>query len=288
MTRIVIFGLLLLAGTAHAAGEKLLFYKAQKGAAEVYLLGSMHLARADIYPLRQEITQAFEASDVLAVELDISGANQLLMQSQLLSRGMYPPGESIRDHLSPGTWRELEGYLGGTGMPPEMLARMRPGLLVTTLSSMEMLKLGLSPEQGVDLHFLNRARGSKPVHELETVEQQISLLLDFPEGDLLVRQTLAQIDDMENLMNQLVSSWKRGDAGALQKLVLDDELRRHPEFRSIHERMFDQRNRDMTRQVEGFLRSGQRYFVVVGAGHLVGDQGIVAMLQRRGYKPQQL
>jgi len=288
MLRLLIISVLFICGPVQAAGERLLFYKLGKADAEVYLLGSMHLARAEIYPLRAGIMQAFASAGTLAVELDISGANQLQIQQMIIARGSYPPGETIRDHVSATTWQNLQRHMSGTGLPVQVLERMRPGLLVTTLSSLEMMKLGLSAELGVDRYFLDQARGQKRIHELETVEQQVSLLLDFPQEDLLVRQTLAQLDNMEAIMEELVSVWKRGDAAALQKLLLEDELAKNPEFRSVYERLFDQRNRAMSKQVEGFLRSPGRYFVVVGAGHLVGEQGIVSLLRKRGYAPQQL
>ncbi|MCZ6832032.1 MAG: TraB/GumN family protein [Gammaproteobacteria bacterium] len=288
MLRYLFLSLLFICAPALAAGERLLFYKLGKADAEVYLLGSMHLARGDIYPLRAGIMQAFAGAETLAVELDISAGNQLQIQQMILARGSYPAGESIRDHLSATTWRSLQHYLSDTGLPTQMLERMRPGLLVTTLSTLEMMKLGLSPELGIDRYFLEQARGQKNIHEMETIEQQIGLLLDFPQEDLLVRQTLAQLENMADIMDELVSAWKRGDAPALKKLLLDDELAKNPEFRSVYERMFDQRNRAMTTQVEGFLRSSGRYFVVVGAGHLVGDQGIISLLEKKGYAPLQL
>ncbi len=288
MLRYVLLIWLLVCSSVQAAGERLLFYKVQRANTEVYLLGSMHLASAEIYPLRVEIMQAFDSSGTLAVELDISGENQFQIQQMILTRGSYPAGESVRDHLSAETWKSLEQHLSGSGLPLQLLESMRPGLLVTILSTMEMMKLGLSPDQGVDRFFLERARGRKTIYEMETVEQQMSLLLDFPQEDLLVQQTLAQLDDMEAIMQDLVSVWKRGDAPALQKLMRDDELAKNPEFRVIYERMFDQRNLAMSAQVEGFFSSPGQYFVVVGAGHLVGDQGIVSLLKKRGYSPQQL
>jgi uncharacterized protein YbaP (TraB family) len=288
MVRFLLICLVLICTPAQAAGERLLFYKAESATTEVYLLGSMHLARADIYPLRPEIMQAFAASDSLAVELDISGGREQQIQQQILLRGTYPPGETIRDHLSEPTWKELQKAMVQSGLPVDFLQSMRPGLLVTTLSSLEMMKLGLSTEMGVDRFFLSQARTEKRIHELETVEQQVNLLLGFPSAELLVQQSLDQLENMEMLMDQLVSVWKRGDAPALQKLMVDDEVAKHPEFRPVYERLLDHRNHAMAEQIDGFLRGAQRSFVVVGAAHLVGDQGIVALLEKRGYKLQQL
>ena len=103
-----------------------------------------------------------------------------------------------------------------------------------------------------------------------------------------MQQTLFQMDSLEATMNELISMWKQGDVVGLRKLVLEDELSRHPEFRPLQERLFDTRNRAMTDRILQLQRQGGDHFVVVGAGHLLGDQGIIALLKKRGQKPRQL
>jgi uncharacterized protein YbaP (TraB family) len=288
LNRLLLLTLLLLSPSLQAANDRLLFWEVSTERGTTWILGSMHLARADVYPLRQEISSAFEMSDQLVVEVDISAANQLAIQQRMLEMGTYPAGKSIADDLSPQTWKALQQRLEQSGLPPYMMEQLKPGLVITTLTAIEMMKLGLSPELGIDKHFLNLARGNKPIVELETVDQQIGLLLNFPNPDLLVRQTLFQMDSLAATMDALVRKWKAGDVNGLRRLVLDDELSRHPEFRPLQERMFDQRNRAMTERILRLQRDGGKHFVVVGAGHLLGDQGIIALLQKRGQKPRQL
>ncbi len=271
-----------------AAGERLFFYEVERPGATVWLLGSMHLARPDIYPLRRDIERAFEKSDSLVVEVDIGTANQLYIQQMMLERGTYPPGETVQQHISSSTWLGLQKAIRQFGLPVDVMARYRPGLLVATLSTLHMMKLGLDPEFGVDRHFLAAARGEKEILELETIEQQIDLLMDFPDEELLVKQTLEQLDQMDLIMTELVSAWKAGNSARLERLLIDDELARDPAYKILHERMFDDRNRGMVAKIDSYLRRGGVYFVVVGAGHLVGDMGVVALLEKRGYHPRQL
>jgi uncharacterized protein YbaP (TraB family) len=273
---------------AQSAGERLFFYEVESAGAKVWLLGSIHLARPDIYPLRAEIQEAFAASDSLVVEVDIGGGNELAIQQMMLTRGTYPSGETVQQHLSAKTWNDLQIALRQFGLPVEVMAQFKPGMLVTTLSTMHMMKLGLAPEFGVDRHFLMSARGSKEILELETIEQQIDMLMDFPDEELLVKQTLEQLDQMDLIMSELVSAWKSGDSVKLERLIIDDDLARDPRYRKLHERMFDERNRKMVSKVDGYLKRGGTYFVVVGAGHLVGDVGMIDLLKRRGYQPRQL
>ena len=270
-----------------AAGEKLPIWTVHSDSAEVVLLGSVHMAYAEIYPLREEIEAAFAAADALVVEVDISGANALEIQQLMLEKGVLPEGESLQQTISGQTWEDLQSYLRSRGLPVEMFARLRPGLVITTLSSMRLAELGLRPEMGIDQHFLDLALGNKPVLELESAAQQIELLLDFPDQDLLMAQTLVQLHDIDRYLRPIYAAWRAGDAAQLNRLLLTDERQRHPEFQPLYEKLFDQRNRAMTSKIEGFLAGSGRYFVVVGAGHLVGEEGIISLLERRGFSAQQ-
>lgn len=271
-----------------AAEDKLLFWQVDTPGATVFLLGSMHLARPDIYPLRGEIMQAFEGADNLVVELDVSGENGLKIQQRILERGQYPAGRTLQDDLSPETWAELSARLMGNGIPPQMMSAMKPGVVATLLMASEMMRVGLDPEQGVDRYFLNLAAGDKPVLELETVDEQLDVILDLREPEATIRQTLDQLGEMDRIIAEMVTAWKLGDAEDLAKQVIDDQLQQYPELADMHRRMIDDRNRAMTVKITGMQSRGGTYFVVVGAAHLVGDKGIVALLEQRGQQPRQL
>lgn len=271
-----------------AAEDKLLFWQVDTPGATVFLLGSMHLARPDIYPLRGEIMQAFEGADNLVVELDVSGENGLKIQQRILERGQYPAGRTLQDDLSPETWAELSARLMGNGIPPQMMSAMKPGVVATLLMASEMMRVGLDPEQGVDRYFLNLAAGDKPVLELETVDEQLDVILDLREPEATIRQTLDQLGEMDRIIAEMVTAWKLGDAEDLAKQVIDDQLEQYPELADMHRRMIDDRNRAMTVKITGMQSRGGTYFVVVGAAHLVGDKGIVALLEQRGQQPRQL
>ena len=270
-----------------AAGEKLPIWTLHSAGAEVVLLGSVHMAYPDIYPLREEIEAAFAAADTLVVEVDISGANTLEIQQLMLEKGVFPEGESLQQALSGQTWEDLQSYLRSRGLPVELFARLRPGLVITTLSSMRIAELGMRPELGIDQHFLDLAVGHKPVLELESAAQQIDLLLSFPDQDLLMAQTLVQLGEIDLYLRPIYDAWRAGDAAQLNRLLLTEERQRHPEFELLYEKLFDERNHAMTAKIAGLLGGSGRYFVVVGAGHLVGEEGIISLLERRGFPARQ-
>jgi uncharacterized protein YbaP (TraB family) len=286
--RCVLLLCVVLASPVWAAGERLLAWQIQGQNAQVVLLGSVHMAYPEIYPLRDALEQAFAEADKLVVEVDIGGANTLAIQQLMLERGMLPEGESLQQYLSPQTWADLQHYLRSRGLPVDMFARLRPGLVVTTLSSMRIAELGMRPELGIDRHFLDRAKDKKPIMELESVQQQIELLLAFPEPDLLISQTLVQLDEIDLYLRPIYDAWRAGDPQLLNRLLLVDEQERNPQFQPVYDLFFVQRNRAMTEKIDSYLRGKGSYFVVVGAGHLVGDEGIISLLLQRGYRAQQL
>ncbi|MEH6582806.1 MAG: TraB/GumN family protein [Halioglobus sp.] len=279
---------LLFTGRLWAAGDRLPIWKVTTGQAEIVLLGSVHLAFANIYPLRPEIETAFDRADTLVVEVDVGGPNALAIQQTMLQRGLLPEGETLPGQLSAPVWKSLEHYLQSRGLPLEGFMSLQPGLVVATLSTMRLMEMGMRPDMGIDQHFLGLARHRKPILELETAQQQIDLLLGFPDQDLLMEQTLMQLDEIDLHIRPIYEAWKMGDAARLSELLLEDELAQEPRFQPLYEAMFDRRNEAMTEHLVGYLQGSGSYFVVVGAGHLVGQKGIISLLEQRGFDVQQL
>jgi hypothetical protein len=278
----LVLALLCWQSLAFAADDKALFWRADIGTSSVYLFGSIHLADESFYPLRKSIYTAFEQSDALVVEVDISqqagDINRWLQQ-----HGYYPAGQSLATELSANTYQQLQRYLAEQGLNPERFITQRPGLLVTTLSTMKSLQYGLSPALGLDQHFISKAQQSgKPIRELETLEQQLQLLVNMPNSDLLVSKTLQQLGTMDSMMDALIANWKRGDVQKLTQLLIEDELNAHPEFQPIYQALFNDRNHAMAAKIKRMAASGGQYFVVVGSGHLLGEEGLVALLSAQG------
>jgi len=194
-----------------AGGHKAFFWEVKSKTATVYLFGSMHFAMEDFYPLRPAVNQAFEASDNLVVEVDITAVDPLAMQQKVLALGMYPGTETLKDHISTQTFSMISAYLASQGIPEAVALKQRPGLLMMTLTTLQLSKLGFSPALGLDLHFINRAKGKKKILELETVDEQFALLFGITEGDLLLQKTLEQLKTVETQFTDMANIWKRGD-----------------------------------------------------------------------------
>ena len=257
----------------------------------VYLLGTIHFGKADFYPLPSIIEESFKKADTLVEEVDISEPGEIArVQRWVTEHGGYPNGDGITNHLSEVTSSHLAAYVKKGGLSEPVIARLRPWLVSVLVAQLELTRMGFDPANGVDRHFLDEARQShKPVGALEDAGSQLELFNSLSE-ELQDRLLLSSLVDMEkwadrfDLMNQ---AWQSGDAAAMAE-VITRSVREYPELRPLMTKLLDDRNTAMTTKIERFLQTPKTYFVAVGAGHLVGDQGILSQLRRKNFKVEQL
>ena len=228
---------------------------------------------------------AFAQSDLLAVELDIDSVEQKTLRRMLDRHGSLASGESLRQLMSTEDWQRLEQVCADLGLDAEGFLSRKPWLVAVQLASMQIRSNHYSESLGIDRHFLQRARGRKQIVELESLEQQLSLFGEFnaAEQQLFLQRTLDEYDQGAAYLNELVEAWGGADQVALERLVLEP-FADNAEAETIFQRVFVERNLRMTEAIEALLAQGQAVFVVVGIGHMLGDRGILAELERRGYR----
>lgn len=271
-----------------SAGQKGFFCKVQSKTATVYLLGSVHVLKKEFYPLPRKIEDAFQGSDALVVEANIDELNLESMMT-MLEGAFYPENETLEAHLSKETFTRAEAKLAEFGIPIQLFQRSKPWLLAMMITALEIQKSGFDPAYGIDKHFLNEARDKKRILELESIGYQMSLFNSFSdaEQEAFLLYTLRDVDSMKEEMDVFIRAWNTGDTKALESIVTKG-LAEDPGVSSVYEKLFYQRNKNMALRIEGFLKSGGKYFVVVGAGHLVGEKGIPQILKGKGYSVEQL
>jgi hypothetical protein len=243
--------------------------------------------KKDIYPLREELEEAFRLSDVLAVEANVNDVIGLDMQ-KMMSAAFYPEGDSLEAHISGETLERIKKEFELLGMPSQLVTRQKPWFLALTLTALKLAQLGLDPAYGIDVHFLSKTEGQKKIRELESIDYQIDLLSGFSdsEQEAFLRYTLNDLDSLEKNIDILITAWKNGDVSAMESVI--GQGVKDGATASIYEKLIYGRNRTMERKIEDFLKTGETYFVIVGAGHLVGEKGIVEILKKRGYTVGQL
>jgi uncharacterized protein YbaP (TraB family) len=248
----------------------------------VFLGGSVHALRSTDYPLPPAYNRAFEASSRIVLEVGpnaLSGSGAAIMKA-----GTYARGDSLKNHVDPRTYDYLRRVFALLKIPEEKFSRYRPWLLVLMLESPSLR--GLSGDLGVDEFITKRARANgKPTFGLETASEHYAVfsgLTDRQSEALLLLTFIPQAKARGN--DFIMSAWRRGDVETLARSTREA----YQDFPAFGYRILGARNRRWAPKIEGYLKSGQTYFVLVGAAHLGGADGLLALLRARGCKVEQV
>lgn len=285
--------LLLACGVQTAVAQGPIFlWKVTSNAGEVYLLGSIHLAKPDMYPLDARIEEAFRASDNVVVEVDISRGNVADQQALAMQMGLYTDGSTVKDHLSAEAFAKFQTFLDERGLPIALFQVFRPWMSAATFQVLEMQRVGFDAEIGIERHFLRLAeQQGKSVHELETADFQLRMLAEMPDElqELFLISTIDEYATFSERIDQMIAGWKVGDATVLETMMLRDSEEK-PEMRPLYQRILIDRNVGMGEKIVDMLEGGGKWFVIVGAAHLVGKQGLVEIMRqhRHGFEVVQV
>ena len=281
--------LLLNLSAVHAAGagEKVFMWKVDAPQATAYVLGTIHMMKADMYPLDARMQNAFRKADAYAVEFNIKEV-ALSQMSTMMKDSVYSGDDNIRSHVSRETLDLARQKLEVLGLPFEMMEKFKPWFLAVTVEMMAYSKLGFDPQYGIDNYFLQKAQGTKEIIELESFDSQMEIFRSMPdrEQEIFLIYSLKEADDSQKNMDVLLNAWSNGDSRAMESLMFehsqDDAL-----LSRLYEKLFYERNRNMADKIAKLLNGKGTYFVAVGAGHLVGKRGIIELLARKGFAVRQ-
>lgn len=277
--------LILSLGTQASADDALMWRVSAVGTAPNHLLGSVHVGRSDMYPLPGEVREAYARSEALVVEADIVAADPGEMAAKTAALGLYRDGGRLEDALTPEQWQVVRAAAERTRLPPALLQRQKPWLAYATLTMSAARLSGYREALGVDRHFLEKAhRQGKPVLELEGLDRQLEALSGLAVGQQVSQlgHTAALIVAGDLGVETLLSAWRRGDIDRLQGLI---ESQFPPELAPTYRALVVDRNLAMAqRLVELSQRRQGGLFVIVGAAHLPGRDGLLALLRERGYR----
>ena len=252
---------------------------------EVFLLGSIHALPQDAYPLPDVMEQAFRQARIVAFEVDLEEIDRAA--GLMFAAAALPAGRRLAEELEPETRVELEEYLSQAGLSFETFTAMRPWMVALTLTTLELMKAGYSPDAGIDFHFARRVvEEDKKSIAFENAAFQIGLFsqMSKEEEAAFLRYSLRDLRTIIPQLKELTDAWKSGDVEVIGNLLTEafadeDEL---------FGRLVTERNEAWLPRVEELLGGDQRALVVVGALHLVGSGGLVALLQEAGYEVEQL
>lgn len=275
--------------SAAAATSTPALWVATKGASKVYLFGSMHFGRDDFYPLPDVVEQAFAHSTRLVVEVNLLQLGEDAQQLVFHHAGL-PNDTRLKDVVSDKTYAALAEQASRNGVPVSAFQRFQPWYVTLMLVEAEIRKTDLRQQLGLDLYFLRRAAASKKsIAELETFNSQLGLFssMAFESQERFLSQTLADLQHSSNYLKAAADAWVLGNIDLLDKNLLEP-FRDQEDAALLFDKMFTQRNLKMTRAITRYLTAGEKTFVVVGVGHMLGEDGIIRLLQSKGVEVRRM
>jgi uncharacterized protein YbaP (TraB family) len=257
---------------------------------KVYLYGTVHAGKASFYPLPGPVEKAFADSKVLAVEADITDAEAMRKGSSTM---VYTPPDGLSKHLPAPLQERLRRQLQRFGMPEAQVEPVKPFFAASLLVFNEWFGQGYTPNYGVDLHLITRAKKAKmPLVELEGAQAQSDLMsgLSEKEGLQALEGAVTALESglTRDQITGVVNAWQAGDAALLLEVTraYNETV---PGARELEEKFIWSRHEAMANKIEAFLLTGRdRVFVAVGALHLAGPRGLVEILRSRGHTVRQL
>lgn len=258
--------------------EETFLWKIDDGSSHIFLLGSIHVAKPDMYPLDYRIEEAYRSSDIVAFEIDMTTVDPMSIMKYMT----YSDGTKLRDRVSSESYEKIRQKMSAMGLTEVMYENMRPWAAAITMQTNMLQEAGYDKSLGIDEHFMNKAStDGKKIRALESADYQMGLLSEFDKvADSFVNYTLENAESPDAELNRMVQAWKKGDKNTIRN-ILDSSRYEYPEFETMYENIIDERNDNMTKKIEEWLEEDKTIFVVVGAGHLIGENGIINQLKKK-------
>jgi len=273
-------------GTATPSVEKnvpgCVWVATSKTGGRVYLCGTIHILREADYPFAPAYEAAYADARKLVFELPPGSGEGGEMNAQMQKLAGLPKGATLESTLGKEMAESVLKWASERGVAPAVVGGFQPWYLALLIAAVEYGQMGAQPEKGVDNYFEARAsRDRKPGEGLETVEFQINLFskLSPAQQKELLQQTLAEVKTMAGDFEQMIKAWKQGDLVALHEMLFR-EAARYPDLVDL---FLINRNKAWLERLDQFLKKGERVMLLVGAGHLTGDQGLIELLKAKGY-----
>ncbi|MCY9834957.1 TraB/GumN family protein [Aeromonas media] len=257
------------------------FYRISKGNEQHWLLGSIHAGKPSLYPLPDPVERAWQQSHALVMEVDMTHISQAQWQ-EMGAITRLVDGKTLKDHLPIDLYRRTLIAAGQNGLNESMLAPLRPWFAAITLTQAALERTGYRGEFGVDQHFARRANdGGKPIIGLETLLEQLGYLASVGDNQtLMLESTLDELPDLEKGFAEVMKAWQDGDQATLINLLKEEMA--PPKLQAwLEQTLLAERNRNWVKRWPGLPNES---FIVVGALHLYGEQGLLALLEQQGWR----
>lgn len=283
-TKITLFLTLFLL-TANSQAETSI-WKISNGSNTHYIGGTFHLLKPSDYPLPKEFDQVYNKVNWLVFETDLDEIEHPSFQKKFLTAMRLPTGKILADKLSPKAYAELIRYAAKNNIDIARWQHLKPQMVSLIISLKELKRLGLTA-QGVDSHMADKAKqDGKLITHLESVEQQIHFISTMSEGNesALILQTLDDIQNLSAELEIISNAWRLGDSKQLYETGIKPMMKDYPQ---VYQSLLVERNNNWLIRIEKLMTEDESKLILVGALHLIGEDGLLEQLRKRGYEVEQ-
>lgn len=270
-----------------------LLYKVSDEDSSIYLLGSIHYADDSAYEFNQNILDIYTSSDALAVEFDLLAFEKDFdKQLEMVKNYLYLDGTTIEDHIDEKLYEKLVNLLKEKKLYNKAYNVYNITFWESLVSEAIYEDANLDANKGIDMYFLNKAyQDKKKIIEVESLEFQMNLENELPEDYVLysLEEMLDNYDEGIKEIKTLYETWKKGDEEEFTSLLIEEDNPENvPDYlkedaEKYNKMMVTDRNISMADVMEENLQNNTEVFCVVGAAHVIGDEGIASLLKNRGY-----
>ena len=262
-------------------------WQVSKGVNTVFIGGTIHVLGDADYPLPPAFDVAYNKSSVLFFEADIAEMNTPAFQAAMMRAMTYSDGSNLKSTLQSTTYRALEAHFKDRGIGIDRFDKFKPSFVSIALTALELQRLSIAGE-GVDAFYQHKAiNDNKAIFHLESIQEQLGFIASMGKGseDDFILYTLRDIKNLSSAMKQMKAYWRSGNSEGFNADMLIPLKTTFPE---IYEAIIVERNNDWLPKIETLLATKETEFVLVGALHLIGNEGVIAQLKARGYTLKQL
>ncbi len=267
------------------------FWEIRGNNGSVYVLGTIHVADKDFYPLEKNVLRAFDKADRLVSEIGGAADFEALaseLQTVIMKNMNTDPQKSLLNVLSEDELTFLYETVGDDTV--HQLALFNPWILNTILSQFLMAKVGLDAGAGIDMYLMQRAENKK-IEALDTVEQQIAALSYGTFDDQLAIlkdsiQALRNIDKSMKEIHKIRDLYLSNNRKALSALLVELLLEVPSSFsekkaQAYIDALLTDRNRIWAQKFDSYLREGGNTFVFAGAAHFLGKTSVFEIMRQK-------
>lgn len=264
-------------------------WKVSKGKNYFYLGATIHLLAEDDHPLPDEFSSAYEDASKIFFETDLTITQTPEFQSKFIAAMTYSDDRTLASELEPKIYRKLEDFMASRQIPIANFSKFQPWGVSLMITILEYQRLGMMSNYGVDAYYNNLALAdSKKIMSLETPEEQLGFLTSMAKIDpnVVIEYTLRDLERLPEFIKLIKNSWRKGDLEAFSRSAFVVKMKM--EFPEMYNTIVTNRNNAWMRQLPSLIDDSDREFVLVGAMHLSGKEGLLHQLKTQGFKVEPL